>query len=61
MNCTQPSSSVHGIFQVRILEWDLPNPGIDLVSLAMHIHEEAEAQESSTWNWGKGPQSPSFD
>jgi len=33
-----PFSSVHGIFQARILEWvakvDLPNPGIEPVSLA---------------------------
>ena len=34
MNCSSPSSSVHGIFQARTLEWaafpfpgDLPNPG----------------------------------
>ena len=38
----QPASSVHGIFQARILKWvtiffsgDLPNPGIHLVSLAL--------------------------
>ena len=36
-----PGSSVHGIFQARILEWvafplprDLPDPGIEPVSLA---------------------------
>ena len=36
MACSPPSSSVHGIFQARILEWvtifcfkDLPNPGIE--------------------------------
>ena len=35
MDCSLPSSSVHGILQARILEWvaisfsrDLPNPGI---------------------------------
>ena len=35
MDCSLPGSSVHGIFQARILEWvaisfsgDLPNPGI---------------------------------
>ena len=35
MDCSPPGSSVHGIFQARILEWvaisfsgDLPNPGI---------------------------------
>ena len=36
MNCSLPGSSIHGIFQARILEWvaisspgDLPNPGIE--------------------------------
>ena len=36
MDCSLPGSSVHGIFQARILEWlpftppgDLPNPGIE--------------------------------
>ena len=41
MDCSPPVSSVHGIFQARILEWglpfllpqDLPNPGIKPVSL----------------------------
>ena len=39
MNCSPPGSSVHEIFQVRILEWvacpppgDLPDPGIEPVS-----------------------------
>ena len=39
MDCNLPGSSVHGIFQARILEWvaiffpeDLPNPGIELRS-----------------------------
>ena len=38
MDCSLPGSSVHGIFQARILEWvsmpspgDLPNPGIEPV------------------------------
>ena len=45
MNCSWPGSSVHGIFQARILEWlllpspkDLPGPEIkrkSLVSPAM--------------------------
>ena len=40
MDCSPPGSSVHGIFQARILEWvaifylDFPNPGIELTSLA---------------------------
>ena len=34
MDCSPPGSSVHGIFQARILEWvaisgDLPDPGIE--------------------------------
>ena len=34
MDCSSPGSSIHGIFQARILEWiaispgDLPGPGI---------------------------------
>ena len=38
MDCSPPGSSIHGILQVRILEWvaisfsgDLPNPGIEPV------------------------------
>ena len=41
LDCSQPGSSVHGIFQAIILEQvaisssrDLPNPGIKPVSLA---------------------------
>ena len=34
MGCSPPGSSVHGIFQARILEWvaigDLPDPGLNL-------------------------------
>jgi len=40
MDSNPPGSSVHAIFQARILEWDtisysrdLPNPGIELASL----------------------------
>ena len=40
MDCSPPGSSVHGIFQGRILEWvpmpssrDPPNPGIEPPSL----------------------------
>ena len=40
MDYSLPSSSVHGILQVRILEWvamtssrGLPNPGIETMSL----------------------------
>ena len=41
MDCNLPGSTVHEIFQARILEWvalsypgDLPNPGIEPSSLA---------------------------
>ena len=36
MDCSQPGSSVHGIFQARILEWvAIPfNPGIERESLS---------------------------
>ena len=38
MDCSPPSSSVHGILQARILEWvasrDLPDPGIEPTSSA---------------------------
>ena len=42
MDCSLPGSSIHGIFQARILEWvaisfsrDLPDPGIEPGSLAL--------------------------
>ena len=35
MDCSLSGSSVHGILQARILEKDLPNPGIELRSLAL--------------------------
>ena len=41
MDCSPPDSSVHGIFQAKILEWiaipplgDLPDPEIEPASLA---------------------------
>ena len=41
MDCSSPSSSVHGIFQARVLDWvaitppgDLPEPGIEPLSPA---------------------------
>ena len=41
LDCSPPSSSVHGIFQAKILDWvaiyffpgHLPNPGIEPTSL----------------------------
>ena len=42
MDCSLPGSSVHGIFQARVLEWlpfpspwDLPNSGIEPWSPAL--------------------------
>ena len=42
MDCSLRGSSVHGIFQARVLEWlpfpspgDLPDPGIKLWSFAL--------------------------
>ena len=44
MDCSPPGSSVHGIFQVRILEWvaisfsrDIPDPGIKPVFPAWQV------------------------
>ena len=51
MDCSLPSSSVHTIFQARVLEWvaisspgDLPDPGIELGSAAL----SADALPSET-------------
>ena len=45
MHYSLSGSSVHGIFQAKILEWvaipslgDLPNPGIELASLALQAY-----------------------
>ena len=48
MDCSTPGSSIHGIFQARLLEWvafsppgDLPGPGIELafpVSPALQVY-----------------------
>ena len=44
MDCSLPDSSVHGIYQARVLEWvpfpspgDLPNPGIEPGSPVLQI------------------------
>ena len=56
MDCSQPGSSVHGIFQAGILDWvpfpppeDLPNPWISPAS-----PESPSLQADSLWlsHWG---------
>ena len=56
MDCILPGSSVHVILQARILEWvtmlppgDLPNPGIELVSLMSSALAGRFFTTSATW------------
>ena len=63
MGCSLPGSSVHGIFQARILEWvgipsprDLPDPGIEPRSTAC----QADALTSEPPG-NKGPRKKSYD
>ena len=56
MNYSWPGSSVHGIFQARILEWiaisfsrDLPDLGIELVSLVSPALAGRFFSTSATW------------
>ena len=56
MDCSPPDSSVHGIFQVRILEWvatsslgNLPNPGIEPMSLMSPVLAGGFFTSSTTW------------
>ena len=56
-------SSVHGIFQERILEWvaisytrDLPDPGIELASFASPALAGGFFTPSSTWEAPRIPQ-----
>ena len=62
MDCSPPGSSVHGIFQARILEWvaipspgDLPNPGIEPTSLACPALAGGLFTTSTAWeaSWGE--------
>ena len=56
VNCSPPGSSVHGILQVRILEWvtmpfsrDLPDPGIEPASLMSPVLAGRFFTTSATW------------
>ena len=39
MNCSPPGSSIHGIFQARVLEW-VPFPSLGLASAAFGEEED---------------------
>ena len=56
MDCSLPGSSVHGIFQVRVLEWvamplsgDLLNPGIEPISAMSPELAGGFFTTSTTW------------
>ena len=56
MDCSLPSSSVHGIFQARILEWvaisswrDVPDPGIESESFGSPALAGGFFTTHSTW------------
>ena len=56
VNCILPGSSVHGILQARVLEWiailppgDLPNPGIEPMSLMSPALAGRFFTTSTTW------------
>ena len=56
MDCNLPGSSVHGILQASILEWvatpppgDLPDPGIEPMSLMSRALAGGFITTSATW------------
>ena len=64
MDYNPPGSSVHRIFQARILEWvagsflgaDLPDPGIEAMSPALHVYSlplshQARLTEKDAWSY----------
>ena len=59
MDCSLPGSSVHGIFQARVLEWvaisfsrDLPDPGIKPGSPALQTDVLLSEPPGKThWPW----------
>ena len=58
MDCSLPGSSVHGIFQARVLEWGaipLPSPLYYLLKLKIHLLAEAIQQKKrSLFNRASG-------
>ena len=61
LDCSPPSSSVHGILQARILEWvavpfsgDLPNPGIKPTSPALQADSLPSKPPGKPKNTGVG-------
>ena len=48
MDCSLPGSSVHGIPQARILEWDHPNPGVEPGSPALQVDSLPSEPPGST-------------
>ena len=61
MDCSLPGSSVHGIFQARIMEWvgisysrDLPNPGIEPRSPALQADSLPAQPPGKPKNTGVG-------
>ena len=56
MNCSSLGSSVHGLFQAKILDWvafpppgDLPDPGVKSVSLVSPALADRFFTISTTW------------
>ena len=56
MGCNPPGSSIHGLFQARMLEWlplpspgDLPYPGIEPRSLASPALTGKLFHQGTTW------------
>ena len=61
MDCSPSGSSVHGIFQARILEWvaisfctRLPDPGIEPAPLLSPILADGFFTTSTTWEAQEG-------
>ena len=55
VDCNLPGSSVHGILQARILEWNLPDPGIEPQSLVSPALVGRFCITSTTWEALKLP------